>query len=42
MTDLNRRTLLEITAQGLVLAGVAALPAAAWAQAAPKRGRGLY
>ena len=38
MTDLNRRTLLEITAHGLVLAGVAALPAAAWAQATPKRG----
>ena len=38
MKTYSRRDLLKITAQGIVLAGVAALPAAAWAQAAPKRG----
>ena len=38
MKTYTRRDLLEITAQGIVLAGVAALPAAVWAQAAPKRG----
>ena len=38
MTTYSRRDLLEITTKGIVLAGVAALPAAAWSQATPKRG----
>ena len=38
MKTYSRRDLLEITTQGIVLAGVAALPGASWAQATPKRG----
>lgn len=38
MKSISRRDLLSITANGIVLAGVAARPAAAWAQASPKRG----
>lgn len=38
MTDMNRRALLGSTAQGLLLASTAALPAATWAQSTPVRG----
>lgn len=38
MKTYSRRDLLEITTHGILLAGVAALPRAAWAQATPKLG----